>query len=187
MLETRRFEEVKVMEICKEAAISKVTFFKYFVCKEELLRYSFRVWCFLLTIELKKNPIRGLEGVYFIFDRVSTDLQKRPSFFYALIAYQMNDERLQSPFPINKEERKNFISEKDYTEIPEIQSLQQMIENFVLEAVFDKELNYSNPAEICETLLILLYGNIVRMGMTKQFTPKFKSKQIVDRVLKTYK
>ncbi len=57
-LHSSSFDDVMVREICSDVGISKVTFFKYFSCKEELLRYQYRIWCFHICIDLAKRTIQ---------------------------------------------------------------------------------------------------------------------------------
>jgi len=69
MLREQSFQDIHVTDICKKADISKVTFFRYFPQKEDLLLYFMRVWSFELSLELQKNDIKGLKAVRQIFDR----------------------------------------------------------------------------------------------------------------------
>ncbi|HAC25176.1 MAG TPA: TetR family transcriptional regulator, partial [Cytophagales bacterium] len=67
--------------------ISKVTLFKYFPQKEDILLYYFRVWCFKRTVELQDKPREGLTGVQFLFDRMSEEMEQHPGLVLYWLAY----------------------------------------------------------------------------------------------------
>ena len=47
------FDDLYVEDICDKVKISKVTLFKYFATKEDILSYYFRVWCLRRVVELR--------------------------------------------------------------------------------------------------------------------------------------
>ena len=59
----KSFDDLYVDEICDKAKISKVTLFKYFPKKEDILLYFFRIWCLRRAVELHEKPREGMQGV----------------------------------------------------------------------------------------------------------------------------
>ncbi|MDH5603865.1 MAG: TetR/AcrR family transcriptional regulator [Cyclobacteriaceae bacterium] len=182
-LKQKRFDDIKVTDICKAVDISKVTFFKYFSCKEELLRYYFRIWCFNICVDLYTEPKRGIEGIYYLFDQVIKALKQYPSFFYSLLSYQINNTRILSPYPLRKEERKLLYPQMEQVLDIEVKSVHQLLENFVLEAVFNKDIQQTDTSKVAEFLHVILMGTIIRAGVQKNLPIKPELKQNLDKFL----
>ena len=63
LLGKKSLKELYVDEICEKVKISKVTFFKYFPLKEDLLLYYYRVWCLENVIKIGTTKKEGLDIV----------------------------------------------------------------------------------------------------------------------------
>ena len=70
-LEHQSFHEINVEDVCEQASISKMTFFRYFNSKEEVLEYFVLRWCCQRTIEIKERTYQGLEGIRQVFQSAS--------------------------------------------------------------------------------------------------------------------
>ena len=186
-LKTKKFNEIKVTDLCKVVDISKVTFFKYFFCKEELLRYYFRIWCLEIGVELHHNPKNGIEGIHFIFAKVFESLKKRPTFLPELISYQMADDKIRAPFPLNQLERELFHPKESELGKVEIKSLEQHIDSFALEAILNNEISSSSPERVTAQLYRFLLGNIVQGSMYKKRPTNVEIRQNVESFLDSYR
>src|SRR5215510_8238930 len=71
----KSFDDLYVDEICDKVKVSKVTLFKYFPQKEDILLYYFRVWCLGRSVELKEKAREGLIGMQYLFDKISEDYE----------------------------------------------------------------------------------------------------------------
>src|SRR5690606_20577613 len=89
----KSFADLFVDEICVRTKISKVTLFKYFPRKEDLLLYYFRLWCLARTVEMREKKKEGLPGVYFLFDRLSEEYEQYPGMLLGLMGYLTNSRR----------------------------------------------------------------------------------------------
>lgn len=185
-LKNRSFEEIKVTDLCEKVKISKVTFFKYFFCKEELLRYYFRVWCLELGVDLFKNPINGIEGIHYVFLKSMESLRKRPSFLPELFSYQMRDNKLRAPFPLSKMERAMFNPDPELAKV-EIKSLEQLLDSFALEAILNNKISSGNPKQVTQQLYSFLLGNITHASMYKRIPSTVEVKQRVESFLESYR
>ncbi|WP_028549935.1 TetR/AcrR family transcriptional regulator [Paenibacillus sp. UNC451MF] len=83
----RSFREVYLEDICRKAEVSKVTFFKFFRQKEDVLVYYMRVWLTDRMIELEKEPKRGLAALRHIFHDVAERAKKWPGLMLSLISF----------------------------------------------------------------------------------------------------
>src|SRR3954470_18031279 len=136
----KSFDDVYVEDLCAKVKISKVTFFKYFPQKEDVLLYHFRVWCLGRSVELRNKPKEGIQGVYYLLDKLSEECEVHPGLMLSLIGYLADFKRPPKPFPVKPEEKRLLFADIDDITSVEILSLDQMLEKFTLEALFKKEI-----------------------------------------------
>lgn len=72
-MKVESFNSINIEVLCKEVGLSKVTFFSYFQTKEEVIEYFIHMWQYDLAYELKVNNIKGLEGLNYIFNGISSN------------------------------------------------------------------------------------------------------------------
>jgi AcrR family transcriptional regulator len=162
LLSKRAFEDLYVDEICAKVKISKVTLFKYFPQKEDILLYYFRVWCLKRGVELKQKPKEGLAGLQFLFDKLSEDYENHPGLLLSLVAYLADLKRTPKPFPLKAEEKKLIFPEVEDILSVDIQSIDQMFERFALEAIFKKEITKTTSTrDITNMLMSVFYGSVI--------------------------
>src|SRR5690349_24754104 len=83
----KSFDDLYVDDICDKVKISKVTLFKYFPQKEDILLYYFRVWCLGRSVELVQKPKEGIQCVYMLLDKLAEEFDERPGLMLSLVAY----------------------------------------------------------------------------------------------------
>ncbi|HNP19707.1 MAG TPA: TetR/AcrR family transcriptional regulator [Fulvivirga sp.] len=171
LLGKKAFKDLYVDLICEKSNISKVTFFKYFPQKEDILLYYIRIWCFERAVELNQEKKVGMEGIYFLFDKMALAYEKHPGLILSLISYITSLPRPPSPFPLKSVERELLFPEVLPEMKVEVLSIQQMMENFLLEAVFNKQITIKGDTKDLSLLFMtLIYGSIVTAHM-RQITP----------------
>lgn len=181
---TKPYTKLYVEDVCASVKISKVTFFKYFPSKEDLLLYYYRLWCLARAVELKAKPRPGIQGIYFLIDRLSEEALQYPGLFSALIAHFGDGNRSPKPFPVKPEERKILYPTEVALEKIEIQSLEVMLETFVLEAIFKKEITRSSSTrDITHLFISVIYGSFVASQVSQQ-QPRLFIRKNVDLLLK---
>ncbi|HET9054265.1 MAG TPA: TetR/AcrR family transcriptional regulator, partial [Cyclobacteriaceae bacterium] len=134
------FEDLYVDDLCAKVKISKVTFFKYFPQKEDVLLYYFRIWCLHRAVELKSKPKEGMQGVYYLSDKLSEECETHPGLMLSLIGYLADLKRPPKPFTVRPEEKVFLFPGQPEIHSVEILSLDQMLDKFTLEAIFKKEI-----------------------------------------------
>ncbi len=87
MMKTRRFSDIMVDEICREAELSKVTFFKCFPQKEALLVYFMRVWLTERILEIQSDDKQGFDAVWHLLESVADWHEHTPGVMPSLIAF----------------------------------------------------------------------------------------------------
>jgi AcrR family transcriptional regulator len=179
------FEDLYVDDICERVKISKVTFFKYFPQKEDLLLYHFRIWCLRCAVELKQNPKPGVVGMYYLIERLAEAMELHPGIMLSLVGYLSDLKRTPKPFPVKIEERVWLFPDVKNLESFEIHSLEIMIESFVLEAIFKKEITRNtNTRDITHLLTSVIYGSMMTAHLLQQSPVKLYFRKNLDLVLK---
>lgn len=181
----KSFDDVYVEDLCAKVKISKVTFFKYFPQKEDVLLYYFRIWCLTRSVELKAKPKEGLQGVYYLFDKLSETCEANPGLMLSLVGYLADLKRPPKPFPVKAEEKTLlFPDNKDITSV-EIFSIDQMFEKFTLEAIFRKEItSTTSTRDITNLFMTTFLGCIIAAHINQQNPFKLFFRRNVDLIVK---
>lgn len=181
----KSFDDLYVDEICEKVKISKVTLFKYFPTKEDILLYYFRVWCLKRAVELRDKPKEGLAGITFLFDKLSEECEQYPGIILSLFAYLADLKRPPKPFPLKPEEKKLLFPDQKEILSVEIQSVDQMFEKFSLEAIFKKEITKtSSTRDLTNLFTTLFYGSVLTAHLTQLDQLKFFFKRNVELTLR---
>ena len=167
----KSFNDLYVDDICAKAGTSKVTFFKYFPQKEDVLLYYLRIWCLDRAVELNVKPREGMQGLYYLVEKLSDAYDKHPGLILNLISYWTSEQRPPNTFPVKPAERHLLYPKINEWGSLEILSLPMLVEKFVLEAVLTKQSNkHHDPSELANLVLSVLYGSIVT-AHTRQVHP----------------
>jgi AcrR family transcriptional regulator len=181
----KSFDDLYIEEICSKVKISKVTLFKYFPQKEDILLYFFRVWCLKRAVEFRDKPKEGIAGITFLFDKLAEDCETHPGIILSLFAYLSDLRRPPKPFPLKAEEKRLLFPEIADIHLVEIQSLDQMFEKLTLEAIFKKEVTKSaSTRDLSNLLTTVFYGSVITAHMQQISTVKFFFRKNVEMVLK---
>jgi AcrR family transcriptional regulator len=185
LIGVRPFADLHIDEICKKTKISKVTLFKYFPQKEDILLYFLRVWCLRRAVELKERPKEGMAAILFLFDKLSEDFENHPGIILSLFGYLADLKRSFKPFPLKLDEKKLLFADMKDIHLIETQSVDQMIEKFALEAIFKKEITKTTSTrDITNLLLSVFYGSVITAHITQIGQPKMFFRKNVELVLK---
>lgn len=181
----KSFDDLYVEEICDKVKISKVTLFKYFPQKEDILLYYYRVWCLRRAVELRDKPKEGMQAIYYLFDRLSEDLEDHPGIILSLFAYLADLKRAPKPFPVKVEEKRLLFAAVPDIHNVEIQSVEQMFEKFSLEAIFRKEItSTTSTRDITNLLTTIFHGSAVTSHIIQLSPVKLFFRKNLELVLK---
>ena len=181
----KTFDDLYVDDLCDRVKISKVTFFKYFPCKEDVLLYFFRIWSLSRVIELRDKRREGIQGIYYLFEKLGEDCESRPGLMKSLVAYLADFKKPPKPFPVKAEEKLQlFPSVRDVNAL-EIFSVDQMMERFIYEAISRKEIGKSSTVrDITNLLLTTFYGSVISAHTRPIGSAKVFFRKNVDMILK---
>ncbi len=165
---SKNFAEIQVVEICKFVGISKVTFFKYFTRKEDVLLYYRSVFTLQQIVAIKQNGFEGIQALNHVVLTFAKEYQTRPSMVLGLVHYFTSSTQYVNPIRVKPAERDLIfkgLEDVDY----EIISFDQLIEQLMLDVVFKKQSDLSSdPKYLSEIFLSALYGALVVFRMKGQ-------------------
>ena len=177
-------KDVFVVELCKRVKLSKVTLFKYFPQKEDILLYYLRIWCLELAVALKNDPREGLKGVYYLTDALSDEYEKHPGLILSLMGYIATVEKISKPYAVRVEERKLLFPNENNLEDVEIKSIEQLLEGFILEAIFKGEITKrSDTTELMNLILSQIYGAILTANQHRISPLKLYFRRSIDTLV----
>lgn len=134
------FRNVLVDDICERAEVSKVTFFKFFPQKEELLIYYMSIWQAECFVELRSTGKRGWVAVRHIFAKVTRDSEKQPGVMLSLISF-LAEQKMHPCVPLLSDAELYFrFPEEEEREAIRATDLHQMLQKCVQEAAEDGQL-----------------------------------------------
>ncbi len=113
-------------------------------------------------MELTQKPKEGLQGVYYLFDKLSDECEEHPGLVLSLVGYLSDYKRPPKPFPVKPEEKKLFFPALENATAIEIMSLDQMLEKFILEAILRKEVTKTIATrDITNLITCIFIGGVV--------------------------
>lgn len=185
MVGKKAFEDLHVEDLCTRVKISKVTFFKYFPQKEDLLVYYLRIWCLERSVEMHDKPREGTAALYYLADKLSETCETYPGLMLALVGYLCDFKRTPKPFPLKVEEKQLLYHDREDMETMEIMSIEQMIEKAVLESIFKKEITKTNSTrEVTHLLTATLLGSVLAAHLNQQSSLKLLLHKNVELIMK---
>jgi hypothetical protein len=136
-------------------------------------------------VELKAKPKEGLQGVLYLFEKLGEDCDSNPGIILSLFAYLADLKRTPRPFPVKVEEKRFLFPDQPDIAVIEIQSVDQMIEKFALEAIFKKEVTKTTSTrDITNLLCAIFYGGVVTAHINQLSPIKYFFKKNVELALK---
>ncbi len=186
MLIEKNFNDIHVTDLCKEANISKVTFFRYFPQKEDLLLYFMRVWSFEISVSLQRQDLKGIKAVKYIYDRYGDLCERYNSMILHLIKYHAASSKVLKPISIKKAEKHLLFPNFEDVQRMEVLAFDKLLEKYLLEAIFQTEITKSsNVNDMVSMLLTTTYGSILVAKM-KQLPVKALLKKNINAILETF-
>jgi AcrR family transcriptional regulator len=159
LIGTKSFKEVKLEDICEKAEVSKVTFFKFFPQKEDLLIYFMRLWLTDRLIEFKLQPRRGIEAIRHLFRTVASSAGKNPGLMLSLISF-LSEVNMHPNMPtLSEAEIQILYPGKEDLVDAEAPNLGVLFYRFIEEAKEDGDISDRWPTEdLVKAMFTIFYG-----------------------------
>lgn len=87
LIEDKMFGDLMLNDICKSAGLSRVTFFKFFKHKDDLLIYYMRIWLTERIIEISLEHKRGFTAVRHLLGKVVEQTNTNKGLMPSLISF----------------------------------------------------------------------------------------------------
>ena len=102
-----------------------------------------------------------------------------------MFAYFADIKRAPKPFPVKVEEKRILFEEVADIHLIDIQSVDQMIEKFALEAIFKKEITKSTATrDITQLFTTLFYGSVITAHINQLSPIKMFFRKNIELALK---
>ncbi len=90
-LEIKPLKDIRVNELCAKIGISKVTFFKYFSSRDQVVEYFIYKWSYEMSFQLFLGKLKGIDGIKEVFNSVS-DHPAGKNIISALMTFYLNNQ-----------------------------------------------------------------------------------------------
>ncbi|RAR41310.1 TetR/AcrR family transcriptional regulator [Paenibacillus sp. MDMC362] len=155
LMKDRMFSQVMLEDICKRAEISKVTFFKFYQRKEDLLIYFMRIWLTERVIEIDTEGKIGFEAFRHLLSQVAKEHQVRPGMMPSLISF-LAEQNMQPCMPELSPAEVSLLfpgHEEAGSRSPNMYELfQQFMEKEAQAGRLNKTLTLEQAVQICFTI-----------------------------------
>ena len=159
--QTRDFNKIHVTEICQAANISKVTFFKYFDHKEDILMLYKSIINTGICIEVSQREISSIGGLDYVIHRFANIIRESPSLASELVSALLRSKPPFLPVILTDADKAFFFPDVRFEEV-NILSFWNLIEGFMLEGVLNREITrMADASELATMFMSTLYGGIV--------------------------
>jgi len=159
LIQDKTFREVRLEDICERAEVSKVTFFKFFPRKEDLLVYFMRLWLDQRILDLKAHPRRGLDAIRLFLKDVADGSKDRPGLMLSLISF-LAEERMHPSMPVLSDAEIHLLYPgREMFIDPVVPNLGDLFHRFISEARHDGEIRSDRSIDdLVQLLFSIFYG-----------------------------
>jgi AcrR family transcriptional regulator len=155
------FDSVRVTEICKASNISKVTFFKYFDKKEDILLLYKGILNTHICVVVSERKLQSVRGLEFIIDHFAKSIRETPSIARELVACLLHSKPPILPYILTEADKELFFPNIDFDNVS-ILAFKDLVEKFMLEAILDNEITKkSDASDLANMFIATVYGAIV--------------------------
>ncbi|TGM05044.1 TetR/AcrR family transcriptional regulator [Leptospira jelokensis] len=90
LMESRPYDEIKIIELCKIAEISEPTFYNYFPEKDDLILHYIQIWSLFVTVfnEKQNSEGSGYGLLVSLFQYTARESKKNPRILLEIISFQ---------------------------------------------------------------------------------------------------
>lgn len=163
LLKTKDINHISVEELCYNSNTTKVTFFKYFSHKEQVLDYFIMRWLYDRSYEVYSKHFHGRDGLKQIFRAISLEHGVGKKIMISLIHYYIKLTDVPESIPISEYEYCLF-NEEAYRHQVRPMTLFELFSHYLLEI---EGINPSEIDEINNQLFALMYGVPIQVHMMK--------------------
>lgn len=157
----KSFEDVHVKDICKYAGLSKVTFFKYFLEKDDMLVFYKSLLTIGMNIKVQENELSGKKALDAIVAYYISEFRERPSLILGMVSQLISGPSPYKPMRVTAAEKEVFYPKVNFDDI-QLLSLDQLVEKCLLESILSAQIKSTGDSKALKnSFLSALYGATV--------------------------
>lgn len=154
LLKIKNLNDIHIEELCSNIHTTKVTFFKYFHYKEQVLDYFVSKWLYDRSFEIHSKKYQGIDGLYNVFKSICEDATPGKKIMVSLVNYY--SKLTEKPAVIKPSLYEYYLFNSE--------AFQQKVEPLDLQQIFTyylsdiKSIHPSRYNDLICQLLALMYG-----------------------------
>jgi AcrR family transcriptional regulator len=153
-LENKNFNEILIDDICNKVNVSRVTFFRYFNSKEEVLDYFVMRWCYQRSVEIYNETYSGLEGIRQVF-KSAAEIPRAEKIIVSLIHYYSKLKEKPNQKDLGEYARLVISQNSSDSQNIRILSLEEIFQSYLTQI---KKVDESKRILLTQHLVALFYG-----------------------------
>jgi hypothetical protein len=154
LLKIKNLNDILIEELCSNINTTKVTFFKYFNYKEQVLDYFVRKWLYDRSFDIHCKRYQGEEGLYNVFQSICEDGVLGKKIMVSLVNYY--SKLTEKPAAIEPSSYEYYLfNEEAFNQKVKPLSLQQVFIHY-LSGI--SSIHSSRYNELVCQLIALMYG-----------------------------
>jgi hypothetical protein len=154
LLKIKNLNDILIEELCSNINTTKVTFFKYFNYKEQVLDYFVSKWLYDRSFDIHCKRYQGEEGLYNVFQSICEDAAPGKKIMVSLINYYSKLTEKPAVIELSSYEYYLFNEEAFHQNVTPL-NLQQVFIHY-LSGI--KSIHTSRYNELVCQLIALMYG-----------------------------
>lgn len=111
-LENSKFDDININKICADSGISKVTYFKYFPNKGDILLYFMSIWNYRIEIETIQRSLSGVKAIQHAFMSI-TRIDNHMKIMTGLIGFISGIKEKPNQYTLSRLEKKALFPDID--------------------------------------------------------------------------
>ncbi len=187
-LKSEAFQNINVETLCEKAMISKVTFYKYFPEKDDILRFFLSLWVYRFIIDCHILNKKGLAAIQFIFEEMANNMNDNPNLYGNMISLLTKKSKFSYVEELTLAERAMLYPDTNLHTLDVILSIGQFLQNESAWAIKEGEItNAYSPEDLSLLFGSLLHGSCFLAYRVNDKNPGescLKANQILKQILK---
>lgn len=154
LLKTKNLSSILIDDLCYNLNTTKVTFFKYFNYKEQVLDYFVCRWLYERSFDIHRKKYKGEEGLYNVFKSICEDEILGKKIMVSLVNYY--SKLTEKPAAINPTSYEYFLfNEEAFKQNVKPMDLREIFVHYLSDI---KDIPPSRFNDLVCQLLALMYG-----------------------------
>lgn len=160
-LQSVRYEDIRIKDLCRRAEISEPSFYNYFPKKDHLFLYYIGLWG--VDVQLHTQSLRGgLSRIFALYQYTGDYASKNANLLKEIIAYQARTDTIKSSkdiSPLTAAEKRIVFGNEPNIDTFSDQGLGPILKENIQEAILSGELPKTTSVEtLLMTLASIFFG-----------------------------